>query len=312
MTEVAHVAVPESDGIYADVPEDVYHADRGSLSVSGAKLLLPPSCPAKFREAMDNPPKPKREYDFGHLAHRLLLGVGAEIGVLDPAVHGLKKDGMIADNPRATAAWKAAEADIRAQAATPVHIDDWRTAAAMADAVGEHPVAGPLFEEGQAETSMYHTVPGTGLRLRGRCDWITIIDGRTTVVDYKTSVTSNPAELTRICWVLGYHMQHAWYVDLLIVLGISDDPDFVFVVQEKTPPYVLSVVRYDYEALIEGRAANHRAQETYLRCRDCGVWPGYSDEAVTIGLPGWVGRETRVAADQQAAADIIAELEGIA
>lgn len=296
--------IPAKDGIHTTVPEDVYHQDRGSLSVSGAKLLLPPSCPAKFREYQDNPPKPKRVYDFGHLAHRIVLGDGPKFAVLDPAVHGLKKDGTPADSPRATAGWKAAEAEAREAGLIPVSIDEWSVAEAMAEKVAEHPATAELFTSGTAEVSLYSTDPQTGVRLRGRCDWLTE-DGL--IVDYKTSTTANPAELERKFWALGYHMQADWYRSLVIACGLHPNPRFVFVVQEKTPPYVVTPVEYDDEAMFEARRLNRQAIDTYVHCLATGEWPSYAVGTVTISLPRFALRDG-IQAD---ADNLIAELEGI-
>jgi hypothetical protein len=302
-----------ADGVYYDVPEDAYHADRGSLSVSGAKLLLKPSCPAKFDDAMRNPPEPKKEFDFGHVAHRVVLGKGADYVVLDPAVHGLKKDGTVADSPRATATWKSAEAMAREGGLTPIHVDDFRRVEEMAAQIRLS--AGSLFDDGNAEVSLYHTDPGTGVQLRGRIDWLTSDDdGRVVCVDYKTSLTSNPEELERKFWGLRYFMQDAWYRDLLISLGVSDDPRFLFVVQEKKSPYLVEVVEYDPEAVYEGRRWNREAINLYAHCRQTKSWPGYSGgrgRVTTITLPRFALNTARVEADQQAAQDLIAELEGI-
>ena len=97
-------------GLRAGISTADYHADRSSLSCSGAKLLL--RSPAKFQWRLDHPVV-KDVFDFGTVAHTLVLGEGADIAVLDPGVHGLKKDGTPADNPRATTAWKAAEVNRR-------------------------------------------------------------------------------------------------------------------------------------------------------------------------------------------------------
>lgn len=280
----ARTEVPAEDGLYT-VEESTYHADRDSLSCSGAKLLLPPSCPAKFRQRMDNPPEPKPHFDFGSVVHTLTLGAGSDYAVLEPAIHGLKRDGTIADSPTATTAWKAADADARALGKIPIHVDDFTKARAMADAVRNHPEAGELFKRGHAEKSMYWTEPQSGIRLRGRADWLTLIGDRLTCVDLKTSVTANPTELVRPFWKFGYHLQAAWYRRLLIETGVSSDPDFVFVAVEKEPPYLVSVIRYDDEALAEGDRLNRAAIDTYARCMETGIWPSYVDEAVEIGLP---------------------------
>ncbi|MEU9805476.1 PD-(D/E)XK nuclease-like domain-containing protein [Mycobacterium sp. NPDC050853] len=303
MTEIA-----AADGVYPDVPEDQYHADRGSLSVSGAKLLLPPSCPEKFRWAMDNERKPKKEWDFGHVAHHLVLGKGAEFVVLDPAVHGLTKDGKLSEKPTSTALWKAAAAEARKNGQTPISLADHAKAEAMAAKVSEHHTAGPLFYDGAAEIALYHTDPETGMRLRGRVDWL---ETNGDIDDYKTSTTANPTELVRKFWTLSYFMQAAWYRDLAIALDVAENPRFRFVVQEKEPPFVVTVVEYDDQAIGEGQRLNREAIRLYADCVERGVWPGYSDDVVTISLPGWIARQIDAAVDQQEAEHLIAELEGM-
>ena len=71
--------IQHTSGIH-DVPESDYHGDRRSLSVSGAKVLL--DCPARYKWQQDNPVH-KDAYDFGHVAHELILGKGAGYRVLD-------------------------------------------------------------------------------------------------------------------------------------------------------------------------------------------------------------------------------------
>lgn len=276
------MTVPTADGLHV-VEENLYHADRGSLSVSGAKLLLPPSCPAKFRYQQDHPPESNPVFDFGRIAHGLVLGVGGECVVLDPAVHGLKKDGTVADSPKATATWKTAEAEARSAGLTPVHVDDYRLAEAMAEAVRQHPVAAELLADGEAEKALYFTDP-SGVRLRGRVDWLRP-DGE--IVDYKTSSTANPAELERKFYTYGYYMQAAWYMDLAVALELTETPRFRFIVQEKTPPFVVSVVEYDPEDITEGRRLNRLAINLYSECQESCVWPGYGDQTHLIRLPHW-------------------------
>lgn len=280
------IGVPVKDGLYDWVDEESYHADRGSLSVSGAKLLLPPSYPARFKYLQDNPPKPKREFDFGHLAHKLILGKGAQIEILDPAVHGLKRDGTPAENPRATADWKLAEVTARAEGKIPVHIDDYRKAEAMAEKVLNHPECGPWFDDGQAEQSAYAIDEVTGVRLRGRADWIT----GDRIVDIKTSVTANPAELERKFWQHGYFMQDAWYRSLFGA-ATGNTFDFRFVVIEKDPPHAVTPIVYDAEAVAEGARLNRLAIDLYHRCRETDTWPEYTDTVVQLSLPYFALRD---------------------
>ncbi|UVT31495.1 RecE-like exonuclease [Mycobacterium phage Sejanus] len=298
------MTAPEQDGLFTRLSEDAYRADLGILSVSSAKLLLPPSCPAKFRWEQDNKRKPKKEWDFGHVTHHLVLGKGAEFEVLDPAVHGLKANGEPSEKPTMTTNWKKAVEDARERGKVPISLDDYTKAQAMAAEVFRHPEAARIFAEGNAEVSLFHTDPETGMRLRGRCDWIEP-DGD--IDDYKTSTTANPAELKAKFYRLGYYMQAAWYIDLAVAVGASESPRFRFVVQEKEPPYVVTVVEYDEESIEQGRRANRQAIRLYADCLERGEWPGYSDSVVTISLPKYALQD----GIQDEADALIAELEGI-
>lgn len=291
-------------GVYPDVPEDAYHADPHSLSFSSAKLLLPPSCPAKFKWVRDHPKKAERAFDIGHVAHRLILGKGAEYKILTPQEHGLTKGGEVSKAPRNTDMWKEADAEARKSGLVPIHVDDWIKADNMAAAVLGDEHAGPLFAEGVAEQSMYAEDPQTGVMLRGRTDWF---EPNGDIDDVKTTALSaNPAELQRQFYKLSYYMQAAWYIDLAIALGLST-PQFRFVVVEKEPPHLVSVLRYTPEAIEEGRRQNRRAIDLYAQCLDSETWPSYTDGVTDIDLPRWAYRDGM----DTAAAELIAELEGI-
>ena len=76
------------------------------------------------------------------------------------------------------------------------------------------------------------------------------------------------------------------------VIGRRPD-EYWFVVVEKEPPYLVSVVAFDEAALEWGRMVNRRACELFARSIERGDWPGYRDPTMThdrafrIGLPPW-------------------------
>ena len=135
------------------------------MSSSGARKLLPPSCPAIFRYEMRRPPKPLPQFDFGHVAHKFVLGVGSDIEV----VH--------ADDWRTKAARDKRD-EAHAAGKTPILNADYVTAMAMKQAVSAHPLAAALFDGGVPERSGYWIDPETGMRLRFRPDWLTELGGR--------------------------------------------------------------------------------------------------------------------------------------
>jgi hypothetical protein len=262
-------------GVY-DMDDADYHRDPvagGSLSSTGARRLLAPSCPAKFRWYADHP-EIKATYDFGHAAHRAVLGIGAEI-----AVFGY-------DSWRTNAA-KADKEAAREAGLVPMLEADAEVVTDMAIALREHPVAGRLFRAGHgtAERTLVWPDRATGVMRRARLDWMTGGAGRKLIIaDYKTCDRADPASCARSIFTYGYHAQGDWYRDGAYELGLHNGGSigFVLVFQEKTPPYVVTVAEPDDEALLWGSVLNAKAIDVYRHCTATGTWPGYS-------LPGQTG-----------------------
>jgi len=274
------VTTIDAPGIY-DISEAKYHADPvpgGSLSSSGARKLLPPSCPARFRWEADNPPPSKPHFDFGSAAHKMVLGAGPDIVVVD------------ADSWRTKAA-KEQRDQAHNDGAIPLLASDYAEVRAMADALASHPVASALFDpdEGTPEQSMFWTDERTGVNCRSRVDWLPhpTSDGQLVIPDYKTTVAADPESIRRTVAKFGYHQQAAWYLDGVDAL-LEDPAVFAFVFQEKTPPYLVTVVELDVLAVKAGRQLNERALDIYAECVALDEWPGYADGGVLeLSLPSW-------------------------
>lgn len=280
--------IPTADGIYSGIPDEVYHGDRTSLSSSGARALLAPSSPEIFHHQRQQPPEPKPQYDFGHVAHKFVLGEGAEIFELDPAVHGLNKDGTPSKSPTSTAMWQQAAEEARKLGQIPMHIAEVAKAKAMAARVREHPLAGPLLSDGTPELSGYWHDPETGVRLRFRPDWLPNPGrGRLIVVDYKTSTSAYPGHFAKAAAEYGYHQQAPWYLDGLAACEIADDAAFLFIVQSKTAPYPVTVIELDPEDIELGRRRNRKAINLYAQCVAADHWPDYGQRVHCVSLPSY-------------------------
>lgn len=260
-------------GVIDDLDEATYH-QHPALSVSGAKKLL--DCPAKYRHDMDHGQAPRAVFDIGHAAHALVLGVGAEILV------------VAADDWRSKAAREARDAAY-AEGKIPLLAADKAAVDGMAAALRQHPRAGTLLEPGtgRAELSLFWRDWVTGVHRRGRLDWFTAHEGRPTIVDYKTCASAEPGQVRRAVANFGYHQQHAWYVDAAHAVELADEARFLFVFQEKSAPYLVTVVELDGEAVRVGRARNDEALRVFAACEASGVWPGYADDVQVVSLPQW-------------------------
>lgn len=267
-------------GVYDDMPNDVYHADPvpgGSLSCSGAKKLLPPGCPARFKYERDNPPEPKPHFDLGHAAHKLVLGAGADIEVIE------------ADSFRTKAA-KQQRDEAHADGRIPLLADDYEQVEAMAAALRAHPIAKHLFnpDAGKPEQSLFWIDERSGIWRRARLDWLpNRTEGRLLVPDYKTARTADPQQLPRDAHNFGYHQQAAWYLDGIEALGLADEAVFLFVFQEKDPPYLVTVAEFDPTAIKIGRHLNRMAIAIYRDCVESDEWPGYLQDVHLLSLPAW-------------------------
>jgi len=277
-------------GVRDGMPEAVYHGDPvpgGSLSASGAKLLLPPSCPARYWYDHCHGEPPKRCFEFGTAAHQMILGAGPQIA-------------LVAAPDWRTKAARDARDEARRGGQVPLLPSEFSQVQAMADAIRRHPLAAGLLnpEYGDPEQSLFWTDIETGIWRRARLDWLPRPrDGRRLIItDYKTCDKADEASVRRVIANYGYYISAAQYTDGVRAVGVDDDPAFLFIFQEKTPPYLVNVVGLEDEALAAGRERMQDACEIWRDCTKSGTWPGYEaraeDGIAYISLPAWAERAT--------------------
>jgi hypothetical protein len=270
------------DAVVRDLPHDQYLA-HPALSASGAKTLIRPGGPARFRHERDHGRLPKAAFDLGHAAHAAVLGVGPVIVVVD------------ADSWRTRAA--QTERDLAYEAGrVPLLIGDAEKVADMAKALRAHPVASRVLHAGagEPEVSLFWHDPEHDVDRRGRVDYLRRADenGRLILTDYKTCASADPDALARAVWNFGYYQQAAWYRDLVIGLGLATTAPFLFVFQETTAPYLVHVVELDPELLHIGNVRNAQALDLFRECTAADVWPGYNDAGIsTVQAPTWALRQ---------------------
>lgn len=276
-------------GVY-DMPAAAYHADPvpgHSLSSSGARKLMPPNCPARFRWEQLHGQPPKAVFDFGHAAHQAVLGVGPEIAALDYPDWRTKKAQADRDAAR--------EAGM-----VPLLLEDVEVVAAMADAIRAHPYASKLLRpgRGRAEQALFWRDVQSGIWRRALLDWLPdtpLPSGRTVIVDYKTCDSAEPSACSRSMFTYGYHQQADWYIDGVLELRLAENPTFALIFQEKTAPYLVTVTEPDRDALFWADTLNRKAIDIYRTCMESGQWPGYAQDIVLASLPAYALRSYEIA-----------------
>jgi len=282
VTAVDEGLVVTQAGVY-DMTDDEYHNDPvpgGSLSASGARKLLAPNCPARFHYDRTHPQDHKREFDIGKAAHKVVLGSGPDLVVVD------------AENWRTKAAQEAKKAAY-AEGAVPLLPQDHDDVTAMAVALAEHPVASALFRpgSGRPEQSLFWMDKPTGVWRRARLDWLPegiSSEGRLIIPDYKTCAKADPESIQKAIHDHRYYQQAAWYSDAAQAVLGAGKVAFLFVFQEKTRPHLITVVELDIVALRHGHDLNRQAIQTYAECTANDRWPGYSQDIELVSLPPWV------------------------
>jgi hypothetical protein len=297
--EITHAVT--ADGVY-DIPAVDYHQDptvTGSLSSTGAKRLLPPGCPAKFAHERANGGRPdKAVFDAGRAAHLVVLGVGMDVEVIPTNPNSGKWD---------TNALKAEVAAARAAGRTPLKPEEWQQVQDMAAALKRHPTAVAALV-GEHERAIFWTDAATGVTCRTMLDVLPPRrdSGRLILADYKSAHSVEPDALARAMADFGQAQQAAWCMEGVEALGLCGpgEAGFVFVCQEKQPPYLVELFYPDSTALFIGHGRNRQALRIYAECQRRGIWPGYSatdtwlttgrwptdDEPFALALPAWAER----------------------
>lgn len=268
-------AAPILPGVYEGISDRSYHRDDSSLSSSGARKLLKPGGPAKFKHGSR---EESDAFDIGHATHTLLLGVGAELVEVK------------ADTWQSKAA-KDARKEARREGKTPLLSKQLDTVQAMVDAAQANPEVAELLSGGRAEVSGYAMDPATWVMMRARPDYLHDLGGQAVgMVDYKTTADASPAAFARSAANYGYHLQEDWYRTVWTELGYTVER-FTFIAQEKEPPYLVSIHEFSPHDVYVGGVLNDRARRLFARCQDSGDWPGYGNAVHTMRLPAWATRD---------------------
>lgn len=254
-----------------DMPAAEYHA-HPALNASTLKAVARYPL-AKVRYDLDHRTGYNPAFSLGTAAHSLILEQDAS-------------DLVLVDFPD----YRTKEARISRDAAlaagkTPLLPHEHDQVWAMRDAVMAHPDAGPLLTGHQAEVNVFADLYSQPCKARIDAWHEDDGTGRPLIVDLKTTQDANPATFDRTAINFGYHQQMAHYQDVMEA-ETGTRPRFLFVLVEKAPPYLVSVVELAQDFVGLGRETNHEAAATWTRAVKDNHWPGYEGVS-TVLMPTW-------------------------
>lgn len=209
-------------------------------------------------------------------------GTAAHVAVLEPA--RFVKEFAVFDGPRrAGKAWEAFQSENAGRKI--LKEDEFEIAMAIRDAVRSHPIASKYLRKGVVEATLVWDDPETGVRCKGRPDFIT--DDHV-VVDLKSTRDITPWNFGRDAYNMAYHVQAAFYCDGYEQISKRQDARSVIIAVEQKAPHDVIVYTLDDETLGIGRDAYRGMLGKLVECEKARSWPGYAfDSEMALRLPAY-------------------------
>ena len=232
--------------------------------------------PAHMRHAIDNP----RE-----ASDAMRLGTAVHVAALQPALFAERYAIMPAVDRRTKAGKAEAEA-FDADHADKDILRDTEAAScrAMLLAIHANPAArAAVRKPGLSEVACNWV--RNGAECKCRIDRVVKGWG---IVDVKTVRDASPRFFETEISNRQYHLQAAMYLDGARACGlVGPDAVYCIVAVSNTEPHLAAVYHIDDHALRAGAWEMDMLIEMHRHCTETGVWPGYSDQVESIGLPAW-------------------------
>lgn len=275
-------------GLYADVPDEVYHTFP---CVSNSLLSALHKSPAECKRRMEGQQVMTDAMRFGSAAHA---------AVLQPMVYAEKFRVFLGEKRSAI---KKAEYQEMADAVGERNIVREAEAdkiTAMQAALRKHRAARTILDlPGIQEVAMLWRHEATGLLVKSKVDHWAVDAG--VLVDYKTTRDADPDKFEKSLYKYGYHRQGALYLMGAGALGINLR-DFVVIAQEADTPEAICAMRITGGALLAGKAQIESLLREFASRKETQDWPEIPEEPkwyelpdhdrmiVDVDLPDWAYR----------------------
>ena len=321
---MTQILTPDADGVLKphpigmlDITNEAYHSGPG---VSCSKLHAIAVSPLNYWDQYVNPEREPREYKHafavGDGTHKLVLEPGTfehtyavgfdksehpdALNTADDLKQALSKEGLMISGTKPELARRLVEEarcprdkilmyleeDHNKSIANKIEMParDYKNMLGMLSAVQRHHTAGPLLRGAETEQSFFW-LDHLGVLRKCRTDAITY-DGRW-VVDLKTTDDVSEFGFGRTIAQRRYHVQAAWYLDILQALYGSDAPQgFALIAAQKTRPFDVAVHYLTADQIRLGRQLYEQDLATLIECERTGIWPGVDGgEVIEAKLP---------------------------
>jgi len=268
-------------GIYRDVPVEEYDAIPALRRTFLWHLFDSSPGQAKYREKHF---KPTKALTDGTMTHTALLEPEefpvkyAVMPAFEDDDDNLTKDGELPKSPKATGYYRQKKAQFEAMCEAGgtelVTREDYDMTRTFGKNIRKHPVAGRFYKRGTASEAV---VVGVINEVLCKCRFDSLAEGgMPSGADIKTTKDADVREWRRSVKNFGYYFQAAFYLLLARSAGLVD-PNFLFIICDKTPPYEVVVREMGPRTLLYGDLHVEQALELYQQCVKDDKWPFYAE-----------------------------------
>lgn len=246
---------------------------------------------AHFHHAETEPSEDTAALFIGRAAHLACFEPErfAKDYLIVPKIDGRTKEG------------KAARAELDLDPRPKLNAAEAAEIAAWTRAVMDHPVAGKIVRlPAKTEVSVAWVDERTGIECKGRIDRLAPRKSGYLIVDLKTAQSAAPRQFAADAIKYGYDLQAAQYVDGLRAATGAEEIGFLWIVVEKTAPYVVEVYSAtdpdtSPDFMTNGRYRRDRLMAELVKCLATGIYPGYSDgsKPVPLRVPAYAIEDTQ-------------------
>lgn len=235
-------------------------------AISNTKLGWFKRSPAHFQYFQKNPQPEKEAWVIGGATHCILF---------EPEV--FKRDFWVLNEddrpyPKENYLNKENQKWRKEQIAAHSHkkvitLTEHRMVEDMMAVLQDHEFAQELLSECVFEKEIYWIDPITGLECKKKVD----AENSKHRVDYKTTDNAEPEKWQRKVWGYDYYRQAGFY-------DLDIPKPFYFIVQEKEPPYGISVHRCTQDMINYGKDKAYEIMHRIKACQEQNFWPGYESK----------------------------------
>jgi len=268
-----------------DLDESLYHGSPSIVSKSALSLLTGKSA-FHFLDHLENPVRLDERGEPIEDADVLRFGSAYHVAVLEPDLF----DAKVIVMPDFGSLRKPANAKLRQ-----VWIEEetrgkvWITPAQHRHVIGMRDalyrfkwVRDLLRKGGRAEVTALWTCNETGIRCKSRGDWLHAENGL--FVDLKSARSAAPENWRYAAKRMSYDMQDAMYSRAFEENNVHID-NFIFLVQEKTPPYAPASYQLSDDDRLDGENKYMAGLRKLRDCIERDDFPSYTNGVADLRLP---------------------------